>query len=161
MGKTLPFIGLVIIGLYVGVNYWIGRRIWQLCGRFIPLLDRKVYWALYWLIAAAYWVGRYSTEIMPSALNRWFVIAGAYWLAAIYYFGLIFAVFDLLRWINKRWPFVPAAWQHRRRLVIGFGFSIVLFVTGLVAYGGWNALNPAVCRYDVTIAKSGGALAQL
>lgn len=156
----LLFIGLFSLS-YGGLNYYIGLRGWQSLGSRIPFLPVKVYWAAFWFIALSYLVGRLGEIYAPGVWSKKLILIGSYWLGAMYYFFLVLIAIDLVRRLDKVFGFLPG-WVHSSPAVApAIGLAVMALVSGLVIYGSWNALDPRVQRYDLTIRKPAGDLKEL
>lgn len=149
---------LVVIAIYAGLNYYIGLRAWQALGSFTPFLNQKVYWLVFGVIALAYLAGR--LRFLPGVLSRWLTVIGAYWLAVMVYAILALVVIDLVRLLNRWLHFLPD-FVHAPGFSLALGLTVCLLVIGVVAYGAWNARNPRVQHYDITLNKQAGNLKQL
>lgn len=166
--RTIIFavvIGLIIL-IYAGLNYYIGRRGWQALGRHIPSLSRKGYWTVFWAVALAYLGGRVFKNYLPDVLSAGLTVVGAYWLAAMFYFVLILAAVDLMRLLDRGLGFmglglIPAAVQRHPLTRPVAGLVVLALVMGIVGYGAWNARHPRVRHYNVTVAKQAGAMKNL
>jgi predicted MPP superfamily phosphohydrolase len=84
-------------------------------------------------------------------------ITGDYWLAAIYYSFLIWSVADILRFLSDL-TYPVQALGHPS---LYWGFGVLFLVAILLIYGTWNARNPRVVHYDITIKKTAGNLPKL
>lgn len=156
----LVMIGLVFV-LYGTLSYYIGMRGWQHLGRHVPFLSSKVYWFFFWFIAFSYLGVRFVEKYLPFGLHRILTYVGAYWLAAMFYFILILSVIDLLRLLNKWLGFLPQNLTRAAWLSPVPGLAVLMVVSGILAYGTWNARNPQVTGYHVNIPKQAGDLRQL
>ncbi len=156
----LLVVGSILLS-YGGLNYYIGLRGWQAIGSYLPFLPAKVYWVVFWLMALSYLLGRLGDGRLPTAVSRWLVVIGAYWLAAMFYFFLILVLIDLVHVLDKPLGFLPAWLSRNPGVNPAFGWIVFLAVVGVVIYGSWNARHPRVVRYDLTIPKPAGGLKQL
>lgn len=148
----------VFLTIFMGLNYYIGLRGWQAFGRFIPTGYGVVYWLAFALLAFSYFMGRFGPKLMPESLSTGLSIIGAYWLAAMDFFVLTLIVVDLVRLADRWLHFLPQAVKSFPFIT---GLAVVLFVTGMVVYGAWNARHPRLTHYDLTINKPAGQLQEL
>ncbi len=153
----LFIIGLILF-LYGMLNYYIGERGAQSFSRLVPNI--RIYWFVFWVISLAYPAGRFGQKFLPAGISRTLTVAGAYWLAAMFYFILILLVIDLVKPLDNRFGFLPGILRNRGLAPAG-GLIVLILVTGIVLYGYWNARMPQVRHYDLTIAKKAGSLQQL
>ena len=66
-----PFF-LIVIALILtidgGLNYYVGLRGWQALFSYLPFLNFKVYWLLFFLISSAYLLSRLVEKYLPTVL---------------------------------------------------------------------------------------------
>ncbi len=149
----------VVFIIYGGLNYYIGLRGWQALFSYVPFLSAKVYWPIFFILASSYLVSKFSEKFLPTALYEGLMLIGAYWLALMVYFLLVISIIDLFRWFDRWLRLIPM--DLKRSLNPTFGVVVFLLVVGIVSYGAWNARNPQVNHYDVSITKQAGSLKQL
>lgn len=154
---------LFAILIYGGINYWIGQRVWHGMFKYFPYAKvwRIYYWFLFSLIAFSYLLGQAFQKYLPAHLNRIIAYIGAYWLAIMFYLLIILFVLEILRIVNKYLNLIPAAFLKKPRFKLALSFIILSSLTGILAYGTWNAQNPRVQHYDLKINKSAGNLKSL
>ena len=151
----------VFILIYCLVCYYIGLRGWQHFFRYITLINRHVYWTLFWIIALSYFAARIGGNNLPSGLRYGLTILGAYWLAAMFYLLQLIVIFDLFRLLNRWLNLIPAVLKESPQLAIVPGSVVLIFTLGLVVFGSINAKNPVVQHYDIKIDKAAGTLERL
>lgn len=162
MIRPLFFVIFSIVLLFYGaLNYYIGLRVWQALGSFLPWLNSKIYWLVFWLTALSYLAGRLGRKFLPAYISHGLTLVGAYWLAAMFYFVLILIIVDLVRLFDRWLVFLPVGMRQNPGIAPGVGLGVLILVIGIVVYGFWNARNPQVRHYELTIAKHAGALNQL
>ncbi|MBC2727476.1 metallophosphoesterase [Desulfosporosinus sp.] len=152
-------VGTVIFLVYCGLNYYIGLRGWQALFSYVPFLSSKVYWLVFFLLSFSYLISRFSEKFLPTVLYEGLTIAGAYWIAFMFYFLLLISVLDLLGLFDRWLRIVPL--DIKQSLNPSLGLSVFILVIGIVSYGAWNASYPRINHYDISIAKQAGALKQL
>ncbi|MDR7866710.1 MAG: metallophosphoesterase [Sporomusaceae bacterium] len=142
---------------YLLLNFYVGSRLWQYIFSHLTPGWGKVFWPLFWLIAVTPLASRVKALPVPTQIKDFLAFSGDYWLAALYYFLLLWLVADLGIFLVRRLGLLTVA-AHRPLTV---GIAAVVLVVVLLAYGSWNARNPQVTPYEVTIAKPAGDLAEL
>ncbi|MDO0822517.1 metallophosphoesterase [Desulfosporosinus nitroreducens] len=152
-------VGTVIFLVYGGLNFYIGLRGWQALFSYVPFLSSKVYWPVFLLLAFSYLLSRFSEKFLPTMLYEGMTIAGAYWIAFMFYFLLIITSIDLLRLFDRWLRLVPP--EIKRSLNPALGLTVFILVVGIVSFGVWNASHPKINHYDLSIAKQAGPLKQL
>ena len=110
MGKLILFLILGLI--YTLLNYWVGLRLWQLLGQFIPFLTELAYWLAFWLVAMSYLIGRAARKIIPLGIARLLTIVGSYWLAAMAYFVLTLAIIEAVWLVDKVFNWNLVFWSN-------------------------------------------------
>ncbi|MFZ5753473.1 MAG: metallophosphoesterase [Bacillota bacterium] len=155
--RQFLFVFSIILLVYGCLNYYIGRRLWQTLSFYVSL-NHSLYWLIFWSVALSYLMGRMGQKYLPAGVSTLLSLVGSYWLGAMFYFLQILVVMDLIRALMnvlKLWPggvkgFPPAA-----------GLTALLLVIVILGYGFWNARNPQVVHYDITIPKKAGQLDKL
>jgi len=147
---------LLIIGiftfLYGGINYYIGLRGWQVFGSLLAPY-RRVYWAVFWFIAAAFFLARLGERFIAGFTGKYLALLGGYWLAAMYYLFLILIFIDILRVLNRWLKVLPSELQGNHPVNTYIGSAVLTILIIFLLLGTWNARNPQITRYDITIPK--------
>ena len=145
----MHFIFIVVL-LFAAINYYIGLRGWQAFRCWVPGWG---YWTVFILIAACYLAGRFLERAFPQSPASVLTVIGSYWLGFMYYAFLLVVLIDLIRLVNRVFPFIPLQVLRAPQWV---GVGIVGLLLLIVGYGVWNALHPVVRHYEVSIDKAGG-----
>jgi predicted MPP superfamily phosphohydrolase len=139
----------ILFGVVILASFYIGLH-----GRFylralkarVPAL---IYWPLFWFISCLYIIVRWGfgsrTEGVLSTI-------GAYWLAGISYFLVLFLFFDLVRLANRFLHFLPKKFSGARYTGLT-GTFVIAAVALILAYGTWRARTPVVTSYTLQIDK--------
>jgi uncharacterized protein len=153
MYKSLSMFLAIIIPLYTLINYYIGRRGWQVLKSIWPSLTRRLYWPVFWVLTLSYLIARLGEKILPTGLASWLDFIGAIWMGAVFYllFALIFI--DIIRLIDKFLGIIPKKVKEYPSLVPVVGLFTVGIVAGILGYGYWKALHPVIQEYNITIPK--------
>lgn len=136
--------------IYAAANYYVGLRFFQ---SFRSILEPYLlfYWIGFTILAIAKLVGRVGRNKFPGSADDIIIIVGDYWLAASYYFFLSWVVVDILRFLNELLLPGVVFIQHPS---FGLGIGILLLVAVLLFYGTWNACNPRIQYYNLTVKKT-------
>ncbi|KAF0236673.1 MAG: hypothetical protein FD181_2577 [Prolixibacteraceae bacterium] len=110
---------------------------------------------LFWLLAFAYVIGRFTERAGPVWLAEPFVKIGSWWLGAMLYLTLIFLLADILRGLNGLFnisEFFRFNWiSSKGRIAV----LIVYLITGIVLIVGYrNAKIPVVQKKAIQIDKN-------
>jgi len=152
---------IVFILLYGGLNYYIGLRGWQSVGSMVPFLNIKLYWVMFWMVALSYLVGRLSGNFLPDFIRNSLTLIGSYWMAAMLYFTIIIVFIDIVRLIDRWFGFLPQGLKQNSYVVYYTGIAVLVLMGAIFIAGTWNARNPKVSHYDLTVPKDGGKLQEL
>lgn len=116
------------------------------------------WWAaaiLFWVIAFAYMIGRFTERTGLMWLAEPFVKTGSYWLGAMVYLTLIFFLVDLVRGINGLFGFSDAlrfSWSSDKgRVAVVTVYSIAAII---LSFGYYFAKMPVVRFQDITLDKA-------
>lgn len=162
MGLLVVFIfGGVFFLIFGLLNYYIGLRGWQYVFNYLPFVGKVEFWSIFWPVAFSYLIARIGRGFFPDSLLMAITLVGAYWLAAMFYFFQAIVIVDLLRGLNRVFHYLPDALSASPRFHLAMGTLTIVAVLGLIVYGSWNARNPAVTHYDITIPKKAGNLEKL
>ncbi|MDR3201372.1 MAG: hypothetical protein LBT68_07915, partial [Spirochaetales bacterium] len=139
----------ILFGVVILASFYIGLH-----GRFyLRALNAPVpawvYWPIFWFISCLYIIIRWGAGTRTEGVLS---TIGAYWLAAISYFLVLFLFCDLLRLANRVFGFLPKSAAGPKYTIIST--SVVLAVVALIlVYGTWRARTPVVTDYTVSISK--------
>ena len=147
----------IIMAVYIPMNYYVGRHIWQSLRHFFPSARPAVFWVLFFVLASSFFLARTVGRSLPAVADRVLTIAGNYWLVAVFYLLFVLITFDIARGAGRLITGTPVF----RNAAPYAGLAAVLLVAAVLAYGSWNARNPQVTKYDITINKNAGPLQEL
>lgn len=154
-------ISTVFLLLYFFMSCYIGRRGWIALGKPASRLYRTIYWGFFALLVLSFPAAEMGEDLLSDTLGLWLTIWGGYSLVGVSYIFLLLLFIDLIRLLDKRTGLVPAAIKENKKTPPVIGALVVMTVTAILVYGGWNARNPTVTEYDLTVFKKAGSLQQL
>jgi predicted MPP superfamily phosphohydrolase len=156
---NLPFllIFLPVIIFYGAINFYIGKRSWQVLFRHVRRLNKPAYWLIFFVVSFAYIAARLGEQVLPVVLTRILSILGAFWLGVMFYLFPVIIIFDIIGLLGAVFRIRP----KRKTLRPWPGLIIFLSVLGIVIYGVWNAQHPRVTHYDLEVKKQAGAISSL
>ena len=138
--------------LYGLVNTYIFIRGWQAIPPESPI--RPIYALVFMIVALSFIGGRLLENIWLSPVSDVFVWIGAFWIAAMLYFFLAILALDLLRFVHRSVPFLPAAWMNHYARTKMITAIIVIFGVAIVLLAGHvNALTPRIRTLELSIPK--------
>lgn len=151
------FIGVlsVFFLLYGTVSYYVGLRLGQAFHGLIAPYE-LLYWVVYIIVVISPFAARFGKSYFPGSLKDRITLLGDYWLAAIYYFTLLWALTDLLNLMAATFSLTTGSYPSPIT-----GSIIVVLVALLLLYGSWNARHPRIKQYDITIDKMVPGLSKL
>ncbi|CAG7624406.1 metallophosphoesterase [Paenibacillus allorhizosphaerae] len=145
---------VILTGIFVvltAIQYYIGWHIWVFLSTVFHLESSVLYWAMYWIVAYSYLLARLLSRVLPRFLYRVLKVVGSYWFAVLLYAILLLPVADLIALVLRL-----SNTASSDTIVIVLGILSVLIFAGLVLRGSWNAWNPVIRRFEVTIPKPAG-----
>ena len=138
--------------MYSAINYYIGIRGWQAFGSLMAPYKR-VYWIIYWFIVFAFILARLGERFFNGFGSKFLALIGGYWLAAMYYLLIIVILIDIVRLLNKWFKILPSELIGSTSLNMYTGLAVVLLISAVLIFGTWNARDPQITRYHITIPK--------
>ncbi|MDA8227085.1 MAG: metallophosphoesterase [Desulfitobacterium hafniense] len=113
------------------------------------------------MLVISFPVAEMSNNFLPDTAGLWLTILGDYSVVGVSYVFLLTLLIDALRLFDKGIGFVPSVIRKHTKTPLVIGGAIVLTVITILAYGGWNARNPVISEYNITINKKADPLKQL
>ncbi len=149
--KMTRFLVIAIIGTLYGImNYYVGKRLWELMPSRMLAEHSVIFWVLFWVIAFSFLTARIAGSRLPSRLASGLFVVGSYWLAAGFYLFLLFGLQDTICVVaSSAGLYIPS--QVKAELTSSVAISLTLAIVG---YGVWNAHNPRISQYKITINKN-------
>ncbi|PZD96084.1 metallophosphoesterase [Paenibacillus sambharensis] len=150
--KQIFLVSLLFLA-FAGINYYIGWNGRIFLEAAAPAFPTLIFWILYWSFASAYLIGRSGIVKGPAA--RLLKVIGSFYFAVLEFSVLLLPLANLgflaaLRIDISREAYVLAA---------GWTFIAVLLL--LLARGWWNATQPVVRQYELSIPKKTEGARQL
>lgn len=147
----------IVMAIYIPALIYTGYRIYLMIKHFFPSVNRILYWFLFLFFSLTFVVSRIEPRVLPDTLNEAVKIFSYYWVIAMLYLFMLFFLIDIIRLVCKLTGIFPGL----NKLTPHISLSAVIFVVILFLYGTWNAWNPRIINYELTINKSPGAFKQL
>jgi len=146
-------VGITLLALYTGLNYYIGLRGAQAFASVLGARGLKVWWVLFWIMAYLYMTMRLLQSKIPPVIGRWSIHIGAYWMAV-----MVYALMGLLAVELGRGLMTLAGidMHHAPWAKVVAGLLVMVAVAGAIVYGTWNARNPRVVHYEVNLSQNQG-----
>jgi uncharacterized protein len=151
-GKIYMFFFAIVFLVNLVVNLYIFSRT-----RAIFPAGNSTWWlftVLFWLLAFAYAIGRFTERSGAMALAEPFVKIGSWWLGAMVYLTLLFLLADILRGINGLFSlsdFFRYSWASDKGKVVVW---VVYSLSAIILIGGYlSAKIPTVNSVSFEINK--------
>jgi predicted MPP superfamily phosphohydrolase len=155
MKPRIVAIIFAILLIFIALNYYVGWHGYVLLNNLFNLKHAVLYWTLFWLVAFSYVISRLSTRFMPIWITDFLKIIGSYWIAVMLYGFVLLPFADLAAWIMHLSSILSSTYIPLLGSIVGFIFLLIF------ARGSWNAWNPIIREYEITIPKAAGEIKQL
>lgn len=147
-----PRVFAIISGIllfYSALVFFVGWNIWIWLNTLFSLEHAGIYTIVIGVIAYSYLLGRLHVRLAPLK------IIGSYWFAVVQYGAILFPLADLLVLLLQLFS-VPT-----EKSVFWVGIFLLISFIGIFLRGTWNAWNPIVRKYELSIPKRAGSYKQL
>jgi len=161
MNGLMVLVAILFICLYGSINYYIGLRVWQNLFSHIYFLNSKVYWVVFFIIAASYIVTTLIPSFMPTIISTKLNIIGSYWMAIMFYLIIILPIVDLIRVLNRRIVIIPKGLFGSTSVSLIVMGVVTTLIIGVMIYGTWSARSVKLTKYNLNINKTSGSLKAL
>jgi predicted MPP superfamily phosphohydrolase len=145
----------IVLTIYSLINYYIGAQSKLFLSNILELQLNWSYWLGFWILAYTYIIARLGYKAMPKALAQFLKIVGSYWFALMTYGLLLLPVVDLMAWI------LHLNSLESKDYIPWLGYGLLIVIAGIIARGSWNAWNPIVRTYQISIPKTAGEMSEL
>jgi predicted MPP superfamily phosphohydrolase len=137
---------LTTILVYSGLNFYIGKRLWDTLLSNIGFLNIKLYWTVFFIIIFSYFIYSALSRYIKNdfVIIKIFNFIGSYWFAVMAYGLIILTFVDIIRFINNKLNIVKL--NH-----INSGYFtvvVIAFIVFLMVYGTINAKNIQLVEYS-------------
>lgn len=155
------FIITVFLALYSFMCYYIGRKGWTIFVQSASRMGRVLFFSVLALLILPFPLAELGEDLLPDQVVSWLTIwGGQSMIAVLYLFFLVFLI-NVIRFIDRWVSFVPLSIKDHKRTPLVLATVVILLAFGAVAYGSWNARNPIIQKYEMTVDKEAGSLKQL
>ncbi len=146
-------ISSVFLVIYLLMSLYIGHRGWRAVGQSTTPTYRIIYGVFFGLLILWFPIAEIAQDYLPNTFRLGLTISGWYSMIAVVYLFLILVVIDFVRLLDHRIRFVPGVVRNHQKTPNVLAAVILVFVTLTLIYGSWNARNPVVVSYEVTVEK--------
>ncbi|SHN77920.1 metallophosphoesterase [Desulfitobacterium chlororespirans] len=135
---------IVILSVYGGANYYVGREIFQWLSLLFPYINARIYTGIYLFFALSLIIGFLPFSSFIKRIMSWL---GAHWMGVFIYLLLFFMVADLMIVFGSIFKVIPSPIPQSIRFYAGL--MVILLTAGLVSYGIYNANQIKYVSYAV------------
>lgn len=135
---------IAFFSLYLLLNYYVGRRIFN-GFNYIFKITPIIFWVIFWFLSLAYIISMTLNKHLPSSLNDFLYLIGSYWLSILMYSLLTFPIIGLINYILKR------ANYNNDKIFIFETILIVALFTIITLIGSFNARSSKITSYDLKL----------
>jgi predicted MPP superfamily phosphohydrolase len=139
--------------LFLSINGYIAWHAWSAFKLYSNTLAGIIPFFII-LSAAMLPLARLLEQALPFFMLRFMYIWGAYWLGTMFYSFLILLVIDVIRLIKT----ICAHFFVMQLPALNMLWAVLLLLLALNIYGTWNARQPVINEYHITLAKKGSTL---
>jgi predicted MPP superfamily phosphohydrolase len=145
----------IFLSLFALINYYIGWHVQLFLSSVFQIEQFTLFWSFFWLIVFSFLIGRLGSRYMPYWLSSLLKLVGSYWLAVMFFSFILLPFMDIAAGGLALYS-VEASLS-----ILILGSLLCLIVLALMLRGSWNASNPIVRNYEITIPKGAGKLKEL
>lgn len=166
MNIKIMLIVFLILGLYLGLCYYIGAKAKKIILngklKFKNRLYFAIYWVIYWVIALSFIISNVIKGIVntDSGLSYIFALIGYIYIGIFIYSVLIFLSVNILRYTSRKIKLANSIREVLKKVYFK-GISVFLIVFIIVGFGVWNAQDKVVTNYEINIDKKAGEIKSL
>ncbi|TGE34523.1 metallophosphoesterase [Desulfosporosinus sp. Sb-LF] len=153
-------ISSTFLGIYCLISVYIARRGWSVLKASKKIIQR-IYWFCFGILVLAFPITEIGQGFIPLINKVWISTCGWYSMLAVVYIFFFLLLADLVQLLDKYLRFVPKVIKHHNRTPLIIGCLILLLVFSTLTYGTYNAQNPVITRYELSVDKSAPSLNQL
>lgn len=142
------------LGIFLSVYGAANLYIWLHLARVAPYLGflRIPVVTAFWLLVAAFPVGRIGGAFFRCAFTDMLAVVGSWYLGLMIYLMILLAVFDIVLLADNWLRVLPRSLTGRNgRTALAAFWTVITLSVMIVAAGRWNALNPVIREFDVTL----------
>lgn len=152
--RFIVTIGLILM-IYSLINYYIGAQSKLFLSYILDIQLNWSYWLIFWLLAYIYIIARLGSKALSKSVAQFLKIVGSYWFAIMTYGLFLLPLVDLIAWV------LHLNSIQAKDYIPYLGFGLLIVMVGIIARGSWNAWNPIVRKYQISIPKVAGEMKEL
>jgi predicted MPP superfamily phosphohydrolase len=139
----------IFFTVYALANFYIFLRGWQALS-IIPQL-RVIYTIIFLIAVSSYIIARLVGKYLPYALYTGLTWIGSFWFMFLLYFLVLFLLFDLFRFADRVFHFLPGGILSNPRTLSYAGIAILFITLTASIYGYFNRSNIKVKQLEINL----------
>ncbi len=146
---------ILVILLYVVLNVYIGLHGSYLLSLYSmnDLSFTIVYWVLFWIVAFSYLLAR--IRLLPLLIKRLLKVIGSYYFGILSFAIIVLPIVDIVGWFLRMSDYDAINYVPIMSTVV-----LILLII-LLLRGSWNAWNPIVRTYEISVDKQAGDMKEI
>lgn len=143
---------VLILGIFILSNYYIGRRIYKNINYVLPL-RKGFFWLFFIIFSSSYIFSRFIEKYLPYKIAGILVTATSYWIIFFFYALLFFLFLDFIAFLDKKIDFLPEFLKYKKdnRAVITVFLITIIMALGI--FGTFQAKDLQVTEYTIETPK--------
>jgi len=143
---------VLILGIFILSNYYIGRRIYKNINYVLPL-HKGFFWLFFIIFSSSYIFSRFIEKYLPYKIAGILVTATSYWIIFFFYAFLFFLFLDFIAFLDKKIDFLPEFLKYKKdnRAVITVFLITIIMALGI--FGTFQAKDLQVTEYTIETPK--------
>ena len=137
---------IALLGVLGGLNFYVGRRLFQTLTFLLPNINALIYSGLYIVVAVSFILARLP---LPAFIRGIMGSIGSIWMGMFVYLIMFFLLTDIVVFIGSAVKIIPADLLLNVRFCARI-VAIVLSI-GVISYGLYNATQTKTVSYDVQL----------
>ncbi|WP_160683515.1 metallophosphoesterase [Clostridium sp. C2-6-12] len=166
MNIKVMLIVFLLLGLYIGLCYYIGAKAKRIILngklKFKNRVYFVIYWVTYWIIALSFIISNIIKGIVntDSGLSYIFALIGFIYMGIFIYSVMIFLSVNILRYTSRKIKLSNSIREILKKIYFR-GLSVFIIVFIIVGFGIWNAQDKVVTNYEINVNKKAGEIKSL
>lgn len=139
---------LVFLSVYLMLNYYVGKRIFQGMTVLVSIAE-PVYWCIFWVIALTYIVSKLMDKYLLDELTNIFDLVGSYWMICLLYSLIIIPFIDLVIFINNKFSVTSKIGINDKALYLLATLIVSGIIINILVRGSINAKKSYVDMVNI------------
>lgn len=150
MSKKLVYILVGVLSVYILIHWYTILRLWQFLEPLFPS-GKSLFYLFFLVLALLYPAGRLANHYLPGQIGDRMIVAGSYWLGALFYAFLAVVLIDGVYSLDKQLCLLPGCVKPDQPAA---GLLVVVLSLSAVLLGVRNARDVQIRRFTLRVDKS-------